>query len=310
MRHVRNPSDDLSAPSKALGTACAPELTREAAFADSALTAFVDEASNTWSAEVILVGISFGAQRLRSVETSADLRLLISPYVTGTSLAEDSSQRWQASLGAVGNEGRKLIEQARATLPTQVPNRSVPFTSVDLDAATLAMAYSPEKNRSWFVQGLRSLKESGSNTRRRFVDRLGMAADYIEGRYGRDETYPGLISYLGNFCAQYQQSSMPATSLSRSGLFLSRLLTACSYFEWPDPVASSESSRSDQTCVIFSTGDPITNGAELVSSQSLRNAITLQSAASGHANSKDLGRALKVLQQALRRSSKPETVCR
>ena len=306
MQTVRDPSGDLTSAAKYFAGDCELELAREKSFAQSDLAEFVAEADLSWPEDLVLVGVSFGAQRIASVGTSVSLRVLISPYVTGTSIAEDAQRRWQATQDAIGSKELRLAERARATLPVTMPDRSVSLTTVDLDAAAQAAAYNPDANRIWFTRGLRDLASGSVDSQA--AHRIAVAADYIEGRYGRNETYPGMVGYLGNFCAQYPAESSVATSLKGSGQFLGRLLAACGEAPISESGQFVESTSADPTCIVFSTEDPISNGAEIMAAADPSTTAAVQSTAPGHANPIDLDVATKVIQRAVQQGPSP-TAC-
>jgi hypothetical protein len=302
MSAVRRPAADLTQVSGSFRRACRGSLAQEAEFAHSQLPAFVRQLDATWRPGIYLFGISFGAQRLSQVTTSVALRVLAAPYLTGPSLTADAHTRWQRATSALPRS-RRLIDQARHRLPVRLSHRSVSFTRVDLDAALLGAAYNPASNTPWLDHDLTRIARShghGVVT----VRHLGVAADYLEGRYGTDATYPGMVGYLGNYCAQYHLP-VRVGAFPGAGAFLGRFFSGCPTGPGSIDAAASWSRVHEPVCVIDSTQDPISDWSRTYAGASTR---VVRLTAPGHASEEELARAVDVLEGAMR-SGDPAHAC-
>lgn len=274
-----------------MAAACERPLRDEASSAAHGLAALLDGLRAAGAPDVVLVGVSFGAERVARAARPGDRVVLVSPYVTDDSLQAELERRSTQARRALALDpaDRALLGRVRSRLPVRVAGRSVPLTRVDLDAAVIAAAYDPDRSRGPLVADLRRLdRATAAHAPVGRLTWLGKAADYLEGRYGRGQYYRGLVGYFGSYCAVHRSRSIRDRV---GGGFLQRFHQICDALPFvPSGPAQSRSAG----CAIVGARDPVASSWGAVRRR-FPGVERLRVPGSGHATGADLALAVRVV---------------
>ncbi|MCW2784606.1 MAG: hypothetical protein JWP74_1123 [Marmoricola sp.] len=235
---------------------CGPELAAEREFVTHGLARVRAGLRGLEVPRVVFLGTSFGAERVARAALPADRMVLVAPYVAGDSLDSDAIRRAARAVGVLGLSAsdQRLIRSLSRHLPVRLPGRSVLFTATDLDAAVTAATYDPAASRRTLLNEVRALRDELTRGRRPGqLPWLTKAADYIEGRYGRESYFRGLIGYFGNYCPVQGRRPSSANGEPTSSRFLRRFHLLCD--EVPGLVGKPVSRA--RGCLVASVHDPV-----------------------------------------------------
>jgi hypothetical protein len=283
---------------------CGSELAAERDFVARGLARVRAGLAGLEVPRTVFLGTSFGAERVARAASTTDRVVLVAPYVAGTSLDSDVVRRASrdATVLALTGPARRLIDSLARRLPVRLPGRSVPFTATDLDAAVTAATYDPDASRGSLLAEIRTLRgEVLSGRQRTELPWLTKAADYIEGRYGRESYFRGLIGYFGNYCPVQGRRQGPADDAVAPDQFLRRFDTLCGAV----PVLAGPPVSAARGCLVASTEDPVASPLPRVRRR-FPNVTTTVVPGRGHASSAEIELGARL---ALRLATESTVAC-
>lgn len=208
------------------------------------------------SAQVKYLGWSFATFRLAamSIDVPIDGALLISPVV--------HDQPWRIMMTNRASESRVLLE--RVDVDVTEPNdarvsmedRSTDLTPFDVAAGAYASVYDIETNGRWLPAALNAYQRG--NVDSDALAQLAYAADTVEGRYGVDSLYVGIIGYWAEFCQSVVDG--PATALEPTDDIAWFLFSFHQPCDTVDPQRESAMVNADVSCLVVGGRDPLAVG--------------------------------------------------
>lgn len=259
---VRERGDrELRRSAAAFTSRCAGPLEAERRFTLDAVGTLIEGLRARGVPRVVVLAVSFGAERVATAAARADAVVLVAPYVGGR-LQADLARRARAAEDALdfGATESALVARVRRQLPVRVRRRSVPFTAVDLDAAIIASAYDPAPAAHLLREDLARLARALDSRRPELPELswLTTAADHVEGRYGRQRYFRGLIGYFGGFCSVQTERKLAGRAADS---FLGRFHWACALIGMPAARAVPVTARG---CSVDTVHDPVASSPAAV----------------------------------------------
>ncbi len=239
-----------------LGRDCPEEVADAEMFVQERIDVLRDLIRQAPDSQVKYLGWSFGSVRLAALSDrmTIDGALLVSP------IAHD--QPWPTMMVNRAARSRELLGEVGVDVTVvndgsiSMDGRSTDLTPFDVAAGEYGSVYDIPKNQSWLSNAIDAYRNGNADTQA--LVQLAHAADNIQGRYGVDSLYPGIIGYWAEFCQSLTKGTEPTIKPNDDiAWFLLSFHQPCDTVE---PRPKQATINADVSCLVVGSTDPLTVG--------------------------------------------------